>query len=202
MRSRAAASGRCGVTGCDRCVFDRRVSLVPERCVVSVSRCAAGIHADGSVESFTQDVGVSGVARGVRQAMDHHVEQRHVLLPPRHVSHRVEPEGSDRRVGVAPDPFVQADDVGAAFVLGRPEVGSTSGRIIPAREGFGERSIEDLAEVPGVPDRVVLDQTNKVGARRRQRTTNVIVREPIESSAAVSPSRRRPHRLDHGPRHY
>ncbi len=58
-------SGRFGVTGCDRSAFDRCVPLLPERFVASVSRCAAEVHANGAVESFAQDVGVSDVARAV-----------------------------------------------------------------------------------------------------------------------------------------
>ena len=63
---------------------------------------------------------MAGVARRVGQAVHHDVEQRHLLVPPRHVAPGIERELVDGGVRVAPDAVVQADDVGAALVLRRP----------------------------------------------------------------------------------
>lgn len=89
---------------------------------------------------------------GVRQAVDHDVEQRHRFLPPGHEADGAEPECSDRCVGVVPHASVEVDDVGAALVLGGPQVGAERGLVVPSWEVLGERSIEHLAEVPRIPD--------------------------------------------------
>jgi len=51
--------------------------------------------------------------------------------------------------------------------------------VVPPGQRFGERSVEDLAEVPGLPDRHVLDQAEKVGSSRGQGASDVVLREPI-----------------------
>jgi hypothetical protein len=59
--------------------------------------------------------------------------------------------------------LVAADDVLAGLVPGGPELGAARGLVIPPGQRFRERPAEDLAEVPGLRDRAVLDQSEEVG---------------------------------------
>ena len=70
----------------------------------------------------------------------------------------------------------EIDDLVPGLVLSRPVVHEVGGRIVPSGQGLGERSVKDVAEVSGVRDRVVLDQAEKVGARRGHGTPDVVLR--------------------------
>ena len=52
-----------------------------------------------------------GVAGGVREAVHHDVEQRHLFVPPRDIAASVELELIDGRITVPPDATVEIDDV-------------------------------------------------------------------------------------------
>ena len=101
-------------------------------------------------------------------------------LPPGHAARGIEGEGLHRRVAVVPHPSVAVDDVAAGLALGRPHVGESLGLDVPARQGFGKGTVEDLAEVPGLPGRQVLDQAQQVGPGDGQRATDVVLGEPVE----------------------
>ena len=134
-----------------------------------------------SVERFAQDVGVAGVPTGLGEQVDEDVEQGHLgVLPPGHAARGVEGEGLHRRVAVVPHPSVAVDDVTAGLALGRPHVGESLGLDVPPRQGFGKGTVEDLAEVPGLPCRQVLDQAQQVGPGDGQRATDVVLGEPVE----------------------
>jgi hypothetical protein len=107
-------------------------------------------HALGShrpVEFFTQDVGVAGVPTGFGEHVDEEVEEGHFgVLPPGHPARRIEREGGHRRVAVVPYARVAADDVAARLVFGHPHVGGSLGQEVLSRQGFGQGTVEDLAE--------------------------------------------------------
>ena len=126
---------------------------LPGRCRFRTGR-APRVRPDSAVELLAQDVGVPGMAGGLAEQVDHDVEQLHVgARPPRHVAGGVDGERVDRRVRVLPHAPVEADDLVAGLVLGRPQVGAVRGLVVPPGQGLGERAAEDLAEVPGLPDR-------------------------------------------------
>ena len=54
------------------------------------------------------------------------------------------------------------------------------GLVVPSRQRLEERPLEDLAEVAGVRDGVVLDETEEVRARRGQGSAHVILRQPVQ----------------------
>jgi hypothetical protein len=62
----------------------------------------------------------------------------------------------------APHAPVEADDLVARLVLGGPELGAVRGLVVPAGQRLGKRPAEDLAEVPELPDRQVLDQAEEL----------------------------------------
>jgi hypothetical protein len=65
-------------------------------------------------------------------------------------------------------------------VLGRPHVRAARLGIVPPGERFGERPVEDLAEIPGLGERLVLDQAEKVRSRRGQGPAGVVLGEAVE----------------------
>ena len=75
----------------------------------------------------------------------------------------VDVEGVDRRVRVLRHASVAVNDPLARLVLGGPQVGAGGRGVVPAWQRLGEGPAEDLAEVPGLPDREVLDQAEEVG---------------------------------------
>jgi hypothetical protein len=83
-------------------------------------------------------------------------------------------------VAVVPHSPVSVDDVPAGLVLGRPHVGEALGFDIPAGQGFGKGTVEDLAEVPGFPGRQVLDQAQEVSPSSGQRAAGVVFGEPVD----------------------
>jgi ribosomal protein S18 acetylase RimI-like enzyme len=145
-----------------------------------VARRTRGIDPDGAVQTLTQDVGMAGVPGGVGQAVNHDVEQRHLFLPPRHIAACAKVERLDGRVGVAPHPLIQTHDMGSGLSLVHPMIRTARCVIIPTRQRLGIRATEDLTEVSGVPNRVVLDQAEQVGPCRRQRASNVVLRQSVE----------------------
>jgi hypothetical protein len=64
---------------------------------------------------------------------------------------------------VFPHSPVKAHDLAAGLLLGGPQVGADRGLVIPPGQQFGKRFVEDLAEIPRLPERRVLDQPEKVG---------------------------------------
>src|SRR5262249_59511102 len=88
--------------------------------------------------------------------------------------------GVDCRVRVLPYAPVETSDLGAGLVLGGPECGVVRGLVVPPGQGFGEWPAEDLAEVPGLPDRQVLDQAEEVCPGGGQGTADVVLAEPVE----------------------
>lgn len=141
------------------------------------------VGSDRAVELLTQDVGMSGMPVGLADDVDQDVEQLHVgARPPRHVAGIVDSQRADRRVRVLPYAPVETGDLLTGLVLGGPHVGAVRGLVIPAMQGSGERAIEDLAEVPGLPRRQVLDQAEEVGSGGGQRAPDVVIGEPVELS--------------------
>ena len=139
------------------------------------------VGSDRSVEPFTQDVGVASVPTGLGKEMDEDVEQGHLgVLPPGHAAGGIESEGGHRRVAVVPHASVTVNDVAAGLVLGRPHVGESLDLDVPPRQGLGKGTAEDLAEVPGLPGRQVLDKAQQVGPSEGQRATYVVLGEPVQ----------------------
>jgi hypothetical protein len=60
------------------------------------------------------------------------------------------------------------------------KVGAARGLVVPPRQRLGKRPAEDLAEVPRLPDRQVLDQAEEVGPGGGQGTADVVLAEPVE----------------------
>jgi hypothetical protein len=101
----------------------------------------------------------------------------------RHPAERVERQRRDRRVGVRPRPPVERDDLLSRLVRGRPEVdvrvGLERGVVEPGRR-IVERPVERRAEVGDLDPGQVLDQPEQVGAGRRARPPDFVLREPVE----------------------
>jgi hypothetical protein len=161
--------------------LDFHAPVLPEGCVVLLQGHAFRVRSHRAVKLFAQDVGVAGVPAGLGKDVDQDVEEFHVgAWPPRHVAGGVDGEGIDRRVAVVPHSPVSVDDVGAGLVLGRPHVGKTLGLVVPPGQGLRERTLEDLAEVPGFPGRQMLDQAQEVGPGDGQRAADVVFGEAVD----------------------
>lgn len=138
-------------------------------------------HAGPAVELFAQDVGVPCVSGAFVEHVDHDVEELDVgSRPPRHVAGCVDVQGADRLVGVFRNPVVERDDLFAGLGFGGPVLVLPRTFLVSSGRGVGKRSVEDLAEVPGVGISPVLDQAQEVGAGRGQRSAQVVVGEPLE----------------------
>jgi hypothetical protein len=98
----------------------------------------------------------------------------------------VDGQGVDRRVGVIPHAPVSVDDLRAVLVLGHPQVGAALGLVVPPGQGLAERPVKDLTEVPGLPERQVLNQAEKVGPSGGQRAADVVLGEPVELQSIAS----------------
>src|SRR5437868_15379105 len=79
-----------------------------------------------------------------------------------------------------PHATVAVDDLLARLALRRPHVGATLGGVVPPGQGLRKRPVEDLAEIPRLPDRQVLDQAKEIGSSQGQGTADVALRQPFE----------------------
>ena len=137
---------------------------------------------------FAKDVGVAGVPTGLGKQVDQDIEQCHLRVRPPATwpGHRGRGRRSSRRCG--PTPSGSGRRRRAGLVLGRPHGGESLGLDVPPGQGLGEGTVEDLAEVPGLPDRQVLDQAQEVGPGDRQRAAGVVLGKPVELGEHASRS--------------
>jgi len=117
--------GLCGVGSSDGGVLDLVPIRPPPSLVARWKVGPAAISPDLAVDQLAKHVGVAGMSSDV----DDHVDQRLVkrelasaLRPPRHLTHGVEREGIDRRVGMGPSPATEFDDAVSRLIGSHPHV--------------------------------------------------------------------------------
>jgi hypothetical protein len=84
---------------------------------------------------------------------------------------------------VRPHPPVEPDDLLARLVRRRPQVDvgiGIEGGVFQPGGRVGERPVERRAEVRDLDPGEVLDQPEQVGARRRARPSDVVLRQAVE----------------------
>jgi hypothetical protein len=83
-------------------------------------------------------------------------------------------------IGVGTGGPIAVHNLRSGFFWGDPFVGSEISVVVPPRQALLERPTEDVAEVAGLRVGQVLDKTEKVGAGRSERTTDVVLRQAVE----------------------
>jgi len=141
------------------------------------------LQAGGAVDQFPDDVCVPGVPIGLGDHVDQDPVQSHCAVffrPPWHVADRVQRQRVDRGVRVCPHPVVEPDDLLARFVGGSPHVRIRFGVVLDPGKRLVERAAEGVAEIPSLDAGHVLDQSQQIGAGRRHRAADVVLRWPVE----------------------